>query len=366
MDRVERKIAGAGLLAVTLLAGGCSGDARADGGSAQEDAPFQRVVNVAVRTVELQPFRELIRVTGTVRADQDVTISAEESGVVRELLVPRGAIVREGAPIARIDARVLESQVAEAEARAALARETWERRRRLFEDDRVGSELAYLEARYQAEQAEAALATLRERLDRTVIRAPIAGVVDDRFVEVGTMVSPGTDVARVVRIDPIKVAAGIPERFAGEIAAGAGVRITFDVLSGESFDGRVSFIGSTVSPRNRTFEVEVVVPNPGRVIKPEMVANLEVTRRDLEDVIVVPQEALVRVEQGFVAFVAETESGVDVARVRPVTIATTQRNRVVIREGLEAGDRLIVVGQHQVADGDRIQITGSVTSEGDR
>jgi multidrug efflux pump subunit AcrA (membrane-fusion protein) len=102
-----------------------------------------------------------------------------------------------------------------------------------------------------------------------------------------------------------------------------------------------------------------VIANPGGSIKPEMVANVEVTRRDLDDAIAVPQDALVRVEQGFVAFVAEDEDGAEVARVRPVTLGAAQGNRVVVHGGLEPGDRLIVVGHKQVADGDRIRITRS-------
>lgn len=347
------------LLGAALVLTGCGQDARAAAEGEEENARFQRVINVAVEVVAPSTFQELIQVTGTVRADQDVIVSAEEAGVVRELFVARGASVRAGDPLARIDARVLQNQVREAEARAALARETWTRRKRLFEEDRVGTELAYLEARYGFEQAEAVLATLRERLDRTIVRAPIAGIVDERSVEVGTMVSAGSPVARVIQIDPIKVAAGIPERYAGDVKVNAPVRVTFGVLPGQVFDGRIAFVGSTVNPRNRTFEVEVVIPNTGRVIKPEIVANLAVTRRDLDASIVVPQEALVRVEDGFVTFVAETEDGVDVARVRPVVLGVAQRNRVVVEEGLEPGDRLIVVGQKQVADGDRIQITGS-------
>jgi membrane fusion protein, multidrug efflux system len=357
MKRLNGSWRTAVLLGSALSAAACAGDARADGAGDQEDSPYHRVINVAVENVEPGPFRELIGITATVLADQDVIVSAEEAGVVRELLAARGKAVRAGEPLASIDARVLQTQVNEAEARAALARETWQRRRRLFEEDRVGSELAYLEARYQSEQAEAALATLRARLDRTVVRAPVAGFVDDRFVEIGTMVSAGTPVARIVSIDPIRIAAGVPERFAGDVSAGNAARVTFDVLPGDEFEGRISFVGSTVNARNRTFDIEIVIPNPGRIIKPEMVANVEVTRSDHDAVIAVPQEALVRVEGGFVAFVAEDEAGVDVARVRPVVPGSIQGNRVIVRAGLDAGDRLIVVGQKQVTDGDRIRIT---------
>ena len=346
------------LLAAVLAS--CGPDAEGSGQARDPGAEgprFQRVINVETRSLEAERFEEMIRVTGTVRANHDVTVSAEESGVVRELMVERGNLVREGQPLLRIDDRMLRSQVREAEGRAALARETWDRRRRLFEEDGVGSELAYLEARYQAEQAEAALATLQERLDRTVVRAPLTGMLDDRMVEVGTMVSAGTPVLRIVQVDPVKVAGGVPERYAGDVSRGSTARVSFDALEGDEVDARVLYVSSTVNPANRTFEVEVQVPNPGRVIKPEMVANIRIVRRVLDEVVVVPQNSVVRVEDGFVAFVAETDGNGDpVARVRPLTLGPSQRNLVVVREGLEPGDRLIVVGQQQVADGDRIRV----------
>jgi membrane fusion protein, multidrug efflux system len=347
-------VAGAALLALAVQ--GCGGDAQADGQTAE--APYERVINVEVRELATRPFTETTRITGTVQANQDVEVSAEEAGVIRELPVEQGRAVRAGDPIARIDDRSLRAQVREAEARAQLARETWERRRRLFEVDGVGSELAYLEARYQAEQAEAQLEALQERLERTVVRAPLPGILETRLVEVGTMVSPGVPVARIVQVDPVKIAGGVPERFAREIRRGSEARVTFDVLRGEVFDGTLSYVGATVNPRNRTFPVELVLRNPGEVIKPEMVANMEITRRVLDDVIVVPQEAVVRVEEGFVAFVMGERDGREVAELRSLVLGGAQRNLVVVEEGLEAGDRLIVVGQNQVADGDRVRVVG--------
>jgi membrane fusion protein, multidrug efflux system len=355
-----------GLIGALAALPGCGTDGSAEPNQDQADdgARFQRVVNVETRSLSTERFEEVIRVTGTVRANHDVTISAEESGVIRELLVERGTRVRAGEALLRIDDRMLRSQVREAEARAALARETWDRRRRLFEEDGVGSELAYLEARYAAEQAEASLATLQERLDRTVVRAPVTGMLDDRMVEVGAMVSAGTPVLRIVQVDPVKVAGGVPERYAGEVAPGSVARVSFDALGIEETDARVEYVAATVNPRNRTFEVELRVPNPGRVIKPEMVANIRIVRRVLDDAVVIPQNAVVRVEDGYVAYVAETdESGEAVARVRPLSLGPSQRNLVVVREGLEAGDRLIVVGQQQVADGDRIRVVAEQGSD---
>ncbi|MEX1258461.1 MAG: efflux RND transporter periplasmic adaptor subunit [Gemmatimonadota bacterium] len=348
----------AGMRAVTILVLGAAlsacGDAEA-GSQAGADA-FQRVVNVEVLPIEARSFEETIRIAGTVQANVDVMISAEEPGVVRETFAERGAIVRSGDAILQVDDRILRSQVAEAEARANLARETWERRRRLFEEDGVGSELAYLEARYQADQADAVLASLRERLDRTLILAPIAGVLEARPVEVGTMVGIGTPVARIVQVDPIKVLAGVPERFAGLVGPASRATVTFDALGPEVHEARVRYIGATVNPSNRTFEVELSIPNQERSIKPEMVANVNVVLREREGAIVIPQESVVRVEEGFVAFVVRDEGEASIAEVRPIRLGATQRNEVVVEEGLAVGERLIVLGQNQVANGDHVQV----------
>ncbi len=354
--RMNMGKAGVVLGVPVLLLGGLAGCGSDEAQAVQGEAEFRRVINVEVQELSAEPFEERVRIVGVVQAAVDVTISAEEVGVIRELPVERGTVVREGDLLARVDDRLLQAQLQEAQAVAELAREVWERRQRLYEGDRVGAELPYLEARYSHEQAQAALTSLQERLSRTEIRAPMDGILEERLVEVGTMVTSGTPVARMVQVDPVKVVGGVPERFAPEIRTGAAARITFDVLPGEVFDGRVGFVGATVNPHNRTFDVELRIPNRNRVIKPEMVANVEVTRRNLDGALVVPQDAVVRVEEGFVAFVAVQGEGGTFAEVRPVEVSTIQRNFVLVRSGLEAGDRLIVVGQKQVAHGDRIQV----------
>jgi len=115
-------------------------------------------------------------------------------------------------------------------------------------------------------------------------------------------------------------------------------------------------VGSVIHPRSRTFEVEFTLPNPEGRVKPEMVADVVLLRREWSDALVVPQEALVRAEEGFVAYVVEGEGDAAVARARPVELGPTQRNRAVVTRGLEAGDRLVVLGQDRLADGDRVVV----------
>lgn len=350
-----------GALGTTALALGLAGCGASEVDGADGDAiaeEFVRVINVEVATLAPEQFVEEIRLTSIAMPNQDVLVAAEESGVIRQIFVDRGGRVAEGDSIAKIDDRVLTAQVTQARAAAELAAQTWDRRRRLWEDDRVGSEIAYLEARFQAEQSAAALEGLEQRLARTVIRAPFAGVLDERMVDVGAMVSPGTPVGRLVDLNPIKVFAGVPERYAGDIRVGDVALLDFEQLDGEPYTARIRYVGATVNAENRTFPIEVSLPNPNGLVKTQMVANMAVTRETVNEAIVVPQDALIRVENGYVVYVAVDRNGEQVAEVRDVILGPTRRNLVVIDEGVAAGERLIVVGHKEVENGDRIRIVG--------
>jgi RND family efflux transporter MFP subunit len=358
MRNTTTRLRGGFAIAVLAVMAGC-GSAPADG---VEDAAasegFVRVINVEVSEITPETFVDELRLTSVAMANQDVMIEAQESGVIRRLYVDRGDWVSAGDRIAKIDDRILQTQVDQARAAAQLASQTWDRRKRLWEEDRVGSEIAYLEAKFAAEQTAAALAGLEERLARTVVRAPFSGILDERHVDVGTTVGPGKTIGRLVDLDPIKVRAGVPERYATNVEVGAVARVTFEALGDEAYTAQIRYVGSTINPRSRTFPIEVEVANPDGSIKPEMVADMSVTRQQVENALVVPQDALVRVEDGYVVFVAVEDGGETVAKVREVELGPTRRNVVVIEAGVSPGERLIVVGQKSVADGDRVNIVG--------
>jgi RND family efflux transporter MFP subunit len=348
-----------GTMALVVTGAQACGSAQAengeDGGSA--DA-YVRVINVEVSTVQPEGFVEEIRLTAVAASDKDRLIRPEEPGTVEEVFVRWGDRVTAGQALAKMDDAVLATQVAQARAEAELAAQTWERRRRLWEEDRAGSELAYLEARYAAERSAAALAGLEERLARTSIVAPFTGVVEDVRTSAGSILGQEDAILRLVEIDPIIVHAGVPERYAADVRVGDPVSVVFDALGQAPYAGRVGYVGATVNQDNRTFLILIGVPNPQGRIKPQMVAGVVLTRRAVDEAIVVPQDALVRVEDGYVAFVAVERDGVQVAEVRRVELGPTQRNLVVAESGIEPGDRLIVVGQRSVEDGDRINVVG--------
>ena len=352
MDRIGA-IAVVALTGLTLAACG-----EADGMEVQESSKgTTRTVNVEVAEIQPEDFTHFIRVVGTVEAERDVTVAAEEGGVVESLVAPKGAEVRAGAVLVRLDRDVLQAQLDQAEAQAELAEETWKRQKQLWEEDSVGTEIAYLQAKYNAETAAAQARQLRERVARTWVRAPVSGILDDRMVEVGTMVAPGAPVARILDVDTVKIVAGVPERYAPDVESDAGVLVNVDALRGREYRGRVDFLGSAVNRDNRTFQVEIVVPNPGLGIKPGMVANVEIAQRSIENALAVPRQAVLRRESGYELFVArETDDGWQ-AEALPVTLGVTRGDYVVVTDGLEPGDRVVVVGQQQIAEGDMLRIT---------
>lgn len=360
--KASRAVTAAALAAVAgtvLLVAGCS-PAEGDSAAAQQEGPADstgvRVINVGVTPVARSTFVDYVRIVGEVAAMQDVTLSAEESGTIARFLVEKGARVAAGDVIAKIDDAVLRAQVDEARAMAEIAREEYERRRRLWEEDRVGSEIAYLQTKSGAEAAEARYRTLQARLDRTAVRAPVAGIFDEKYVEEGELVTPGTRVARVVATAQVKITGGVPERYALDVRRGDSASVTLDVLPGRTFVGRIRFVGASVDPDNRTVPVELVLDNPGGVLKPQMVANVQVARARLQDVVVVPQELVQRTENGYQVFVIGDRDGRPVAVARPVELGPSHENRVVIHSGLDDGDALITTGYRMVDDGSLVRV----------
>ena len=323
--------------------------------AAEQAAGSNRVINVQVLELQPQQFTDFVSLTGNLEASRDVVLAAEESGVVRQVFAEKGSAVRAGQPIVKIDDTVLRAQHDQARSEATLAKETYERQRRLWEEEKIGSEIAYLRAKYGAETAEANARVLAARLERTVVRAPIDGVLDDRTVEVGSMVTPGAPVGRIVDVNPLEVNAGVPERYASDIRRGAQARVVIDNMP-QTFEGRATFVGAAINAQNRTFPVEFAIANPGGVLKPGMVARIELEKRTAETAMLVPRDAVLRSANGYRVYVVVGEGEQLYAEARPVEMGAGSGAQVVITGGVQAGDRVVVLGQQQLANGDAVRI----------
>ncbi len=360
----------AGVLFVALLLPGCAGSDNAEAPPEAEVAPEQTRRTVRVETIVVEPteFVDVVEITGAVETPEDATLSAQTAGTVRAL-APLGESVVKGQTVARLDASLARAAVEQAralvemaEAQYAFAEDTYRRQEPLYRDSIISAlEFENIrtqknQALAQLNQARAALAQAEEQLGYTRITAPFSGTVEAHLVEVGEQVMPGTPVARVVDARTVKVAAGVPERYALDIRKGAPVEVGFNAYGIPRRQAAVTFVGNVINPSNRTFPIEIVLDNGEEVLKPEMIAKVFVTRARLEDQLVVPQTAVLLDENGTTLFVVERTPEGPIARRRTVELGPSYGKRTVITEGLNPGDEVIVVGQSKVTDGDIVEI----------
>ncbi len=351
----NRSIIVMALLIATAIATTACGRTESAGDA---DEPYVKVVNVEVETLRPATFSATVRITAEAEPETDITLSAEESGILEAFVAKKGTRVRRGQAIARIDDDVLAAQVDEARAGAEIAASRHEAQRRLWEDEGIGSEIVFLQAKADAESAMARHVQLQARLDRTVVRSPVAGTFDSELVDAGEIVQPGTPVARIVDGSGLRITGGVAERFAPQVSVGGDANISFDILPGQVFEGQIDFVGTAVDRQSRTFPIEIVMDNPDGAVKPYMIANVRVLLRRVDDAIVVSREVLIRTEDGFLALVVESQDGNDIAVPRTLVLGSSDENSVVVMSGLEAGDRLVVRGQQLVDPGDRVRIVG--------
>jgi len=344
-------------LAVPLLAGiavftaGCSDGEASDENETRAPQPSQ------VETLVLQstPFTDVIKVTGSVEALDDATLSAQTSGTITRL-AERGARIAQGEPVAQIDADEARAAVEQARAQFELAQDRFERQEPLYRDSII-SALEFEQVRSERNQAEAALQQAEKRLSNTRVDAPFTGTVEERFVEAGEQVSPGTQVARLVDTRRVRVTAGVPERYANDIRTGTPVQIDARRYGAGTRTAEVTFAGNTIDPESRTFTIEATVPNDDGVLKPEMSVSLRVTRTTLDEAVVIPRAAVIRDETGVHAYVAERTDTTAVARKRDLTLGPSTGNQLVVESGLAAGDEVITVGQDDVSPGGPVAVT---------
>ncbi|HEX9952082.1 MAG TPA: efflux RND transporter periplasmic adaptor subunit, partial [Rubricoccaceae bacterium] len=197
----------------------------------------------------------------------------------------------------------------------------------------------------------------QSQLANTRIVAPFAGVIQERIMGPGELASPGMPVVRIVSGGAVKIEAGVPERYAGAIRVGATVQVTPATGAGGPRGGRVTFVGVAVDPQTRTFPVEIQVDNSDGALKPAMVVRLAVTRSILENVVVVPQDAIVRDGDATAVMVAARgPQGGTVAERRTVELGPTAGPNVVLLSGVRTGESIVVSGQSGLAEGAAVRV----------
>ncbi|MDH5757509.1 MAG: efflux RND transporter periplasmic adaptor subunit [Nitrospinota bacterium] len=339
----------AATLTLVLVAGlgACSDDA-------PSAVPTQEIKIIRVKLLEVAPetFEQRLTLSASAIAYKDVTVASETMAKVEKITFDKGDEVREGAPLAMLDDAGVRAQLAQAAADRDMARLDYQKQGALRERNANVSDYTLEKARLALAAAEARMIGLENNLKKHMITAPIAGVVVSRDIEVGSLLSPGAPVARIVATRPIKVTAGAPESSISDFEVGKSGLVEFDAFPGRVYQGTISYVAQEVGTKSRVFDVELTLANEDGSIRPQMAAKVIFVRRSIPNAIVIPQTSIVELATGHVVFVVEKDNK---AHQREVEVEDYSEGKTMIKSGLAAGDKLVILGQRGLVDGDKVE-----------
>lgn len=312
---------------------------------------------VTLDTLKQETFKHYAEVQGDVATDDNIIIFPEYSGLLTQVNVDEGDEVTKGQVLARIDDGGLSSQLAQLEAQAALAKTTFERRKRLWEQN-IGSEIQFLDAKTNYEAAQNSVNQLKSQISKTVVRAPFSGVIDDVFTENGEVVNPGqSQLFRLISLKDMYVEADVPENYLTKIKKGTSVKIQISSI-GKELDGKVSQVGNNINPNNRTFKVQISIPNSEGNIKPNQIATILLNDYTSDESVIIPEGTIQKNAMGesLVYILGESSNdSIGVAQKVIVETGYTYNDSIEVTNGLQSGQILIVEGAKNLRDGQEIK-----------
>jgi RND family efflux transporter MFP subunit len=307
---------------------------------------------VTVVTIKDTIFKHYLDIQGSVDTKENILIQPEFSGTLTSLTVKAGDRVSKGQILGRVDDAGMSQQLASAENQYSLAKTTYERQKNLW-DKKIGSEIQFLQAQTQMISAQKAVAQIKAQLSKTVIRAPFTGTIDEVFVEKGQVVSPSAQgLMRIVNLANMYVATTVPESYIGKLKMGDLVDVYLTSL-GKTYKGKVRQVGNFINPNNRSFGIEVSLPNPDNLLRPNQVAKLKITDYTNKNAIVVPTGVIQKDGTGsnYVYVVQESNGKTGTAKKVIVEIGKSSENVTEIVSGLSANDIIVVEGVNSISNG---------------
>ncbi|MEX0602757.1 MAG: efflux RND transporter periplasmic adaptor subunit [Bacteroidota bacterium] len=346
-------VTGVTLVAVLGFALSSCGQSNARPGTEETEVAIP-AIPVQIQEIQPRPFADALQVTGIVKAVEDVRLSPEEGGVIKEWRVEKGETVRKGDILAVLSDDVLKAAYEAAAAQYKLAETNFRMQKKVYAEKAI-SELQYRNAEYSRDAAKAQADLAFARLERTRLRSPINGILNDRFVDAGEYAPPAVPAAHIVNLNALKVAAEVSERYSGTMAPGSMATVTFDAFPLDTLTGIIIHVGAAISPSNRTMQVELAIANPGLRLKPEMIARVRIVRSVRDNVLLLSENVIQQVDRNKMVVYVENNGR---AEERRVVLGARQGTLLEILEGLQPGDRVIVSGFQKLVNGSPVQVTG--------
>jgi membrane fusion protein, multidrug efflux system len=307
---------------------------------------------VAVATLKDTVFSHYLDIQGNVDTKDNILVQPEFNGTLTSLTVKSGQRVAKGQILGRVDDAGMSQQLASLESSYTLAKTTFERQKNLW-DKKIGSEIQFLQAQNQMTAAQKGVAQLKAQLSKTIIRAPFSGTIDEVFVEKGQVVAPSMQgLMRIVNLNNMYVSTSVPESYIGKLKIGDHVDVFLTSLN-KTYKGKVRQIGNFINPNNRSFGIEVGLPNPDNLLRPNQVAKLKIVDYSSKNAIVVPTAVIQEDGTGakYVYVVEGSNGKTGIAKKVIVEVGKSSDNVTEILNGLSADEIIVTEGVNSISNG---------------
>lgn len=310
---------------------------------------------ITIHTVSQGTFKHSFEVYGEINSDLNAQINAEVAGSVTDIHVTEGQQVQKGQLLLSIDVQAMREQERELKTRLELAEITFQKQEKLW-NEKIGSEMQYLQAKNNRDALKNSLDALRVQISKGSVTAPFAGVVDAVFPKRGEIAMPGLPVVRLVNLAELYITADVSENYVGKVSKGDKVKVSIPSTSHTRY-AEIVRTGDYINPNNRTFKIKALLSNPDGLLKPNMVAQMEIFDYTADSVITIPESMLLdgAGNRKFVYVVSES-NGEGVARKIDVSVDRIFRGTALITGGLNAGDIIVDKGARSIKDGEKVSI----------
>lgn len=307
---------------------------------------------VTVLTTKDSILNHYISLQGTVASDQNVTLNPEMGGTITRILVKEGQKVSKGQTLVQFDDQSLRDRVNEIQTQLNLATTTFERQERLW-NQKIGSEMQYLQAKAQKEGLEKSLKSIYTQINKMRLTAPFSGIVDEIFFKQGELTGPQTPILRLINLSKMYVEVEVPESYLKSVKKGTPVILDFSAI-GKKVNAQISEVSHYINPDNRSFKIRINLNNADGALKPNLLANIDINDFSGKGV-VLPKNIIQMNQQGekFVYIVQKDSTSSKVSK-RVLELGTEYNNEVLITKGLKADETIVNEGGKFLKDGDEI------------
>lgn len=304
-----------------------------------------------------EPFEHYLELQGSVSTKQNIVITPEYNGILTNVYVKEGQRVSKGQKLAKIDDGGLSQQLAQLQIQADLAKTTFERQERLW-NQKIGSEMQYLQAKSSYESQQEIVNNMQTQIAKTIVRAPFSGTIDDVISDPGNVVAQGqTQLFRIVNLKDMYIETNVPETYLTSITKGKKVIVEFPVL-GETYEAKVRQAGNFINPTNRTFKVEVAVPNKDQNIKPNLTAKMKINDYSSDKAFLIPQSVISENAKGeqYIYVVENINNNIGTTKRIIIQTGKAQGDIIEVLNGLEPNMEIIEEGARSVKEGQEVEI----------